>query len=135
MEDRYLFGTAVPVLLGGRREAGRTARMLYTRFGLESHWFGARGHILLSIYARKHASPPVTEKNTPVILLLIKAFARERGRAAGIPALIPCSPEAEAFLARVGHELEEDFILLGRSRPQQNPLQELVQRNDMKERS
>ena len=135
MENRYLFGTTIPVLLGGGRQAGRLARMLYIRLGLESHWFGAKGHILLSVYARKHPSLPFSEDNDPVNLLLLKSFARERSAATGILALIPCSPEAELFLARVGHELEEDFVLLGRPEPGQNPLQELVQRNDTKESS
>ncbi|MBR6782313.1 MAG: hypothetical protein IKM33_03860 [Clostridia bacterium] len=135
MENRYLFGTTKPVLLDGRRLAGRLARMLYVRLGLESHWFGARGHILLTVYARKHPSLPYAEENDPVNLLLLKSFARERSTAAGILALIPCSPEAEAFLGRVGHELEEDFVLLDSPELGQNPLQKLVQRNDAKERS
>ena len=95
MTDRYLFGTAVPVLLDGGRSAGRLARMLYTRFGLEAHWFGAKGHLLLSVYARKHRALPFTEENDAVTLRLLRAFAREHGSAAGILALIPCSPEAD----------------------------------------
>jgi hypothetical protein len=125
--DRYLFGTAVPVLLDGGRSAGRLARMLYTRFGLEAHWFGAKGHLLLSVYARKHRALPFTEENDAVTLRLLRAFAREHGSAAGILALIPCSPEAETFLARAGHELEEDFILLDRPAQNANPLVGLVQ--------
>lgn len=133
MDHRYLFGTTVPVLLGGKRQAGRLARMLYIRFGLESHWFGDRGHILLSVYARKHPSLPLAIEHDPVNLLLLKAFARERSTSAGILALIPCSPEAELFIARAGHELEEDFILLDRPKPTQNPLWGLIRQNDMKE--
>ena len=106
MENRYLFGTTVPVLLDGRRQAGRLARMLYVNFGLESHWFGARGHILLSIYARKHPTLPFSPDHDAVNLRIIKDFARERRVSTGIHALIPCSPEAEVFLGRVGHELE-----------------------------
>ena len=135
VENRYLFGTTMPVLLDGGRRSGHLARMLYVRFGLESHWFGAKGHILLSIYARKHPSLPYDKKNDSVNLLLLKSFARERSTATGILALIPCSPEAELFLARVGHELEEDFILLKSPESGKNPLEELVQTNDTKESS
>ena len=135
MGNRYLFGTTMPVLLDGRREAGRLARMLYVRFGLESQWFGAKGHILLSIYGRKHPSLPYDEKNDSVNLRLLRSFARERGHSTGILALIPCTPEAELFLGRVGHKLEEDFVLLERPESGQNPLQKLVQTNDTKESS
>ena len=133
MENRYLFGTTIPVLLDGRREAGRVARMLYVRFGLESHWFGTKGHLLLSIYAHKHPSLPFTAENDRIHLHLLKDLAREVGTTTGILALIPCSPEAEVFLGRVGHELEEDFIFLNRSEPGENPLLGLIQRNDTKE--
>ena len=135
MGSRYLFSTARPILLDGRREAGRLARMLYVRFGLESQWFGTKGHILLSIYGRKHPSLPYDEKNDSVNLRLLKSFARERSTATGILALIPCSPEAELFLGRVGHKLEEDFVLLERPESGKNPLQKLVQTNDTKESS
>ena len=135
MENRYLFGTTRPILLDGRRDAGRLARMLYVRLGVEAHWFGAKGHALLSVYARKHPSLPYTEENDSVNLLLLKAFAREREQSKGILALIPCTTEAELFLRRAGHTLEEDFVLLERPESGQNPLQKLVQTNDTKERS
>ena len=135
MGNRYLFSTARPILLDGRREAGRLARMLYVRFGLESQWFGTKGHILLSIYGRKHPSLPYDEKNDSVNLRLLRNFARGREHSTGILALIPCSPAAEQFLARVGHELEEDFILLKSPESGKNPLEKLVQTNDTKERS
>lgn len=129
MNERYLFGTAVPVLLDGGRVAGRVACKLYARFGLSSHWFGSKGHLLLSIYARKHPTLPFSEENDPVTLRLLKAFAREHGRAVGILALIPCSPEAVVFLARVRQELENEFVLLDPPQEGQNPLQGLVQRS------
>ena len=135
MENRYLFGTTKPVLLDGGRKSGRLARMLYVRLGLEAHWFGAKGHILLSMYGRKHPSLPYDEKNDSVNLRLLRSFARERSQATGILALIPCSPEAELFLGRVGHELEEDFVLLKSPESGKNPLEELVQTNNTKERS
>ena len=130
MTDRYLFGTAVPVLLDGGRSAGRLARMLYTRFGLEAHWFGAKGHLLLSVYARKHRALPFTKENDAVTLRLLRAFAREHGSAAGILALIPCSPEAEAYLTRVGATLEEEFVLLPLPDLTEGPLRGLLRRED-----
>ena len=133
MENRYLFGTTVPVLLDGRRQAGRLARMLYVNFGLESHWFGARGHILLSIYARKHPTLPFSPDHDAVNLRIIKDFARERRVSTGIHALIPCSPEAEVFLGRVGHELEEDFVFLHNPEAEENPLLGLIRSNHTKE--
>ena len=133
MENRYLFGTTVPVLLDGRRQAGRLARMLYVQFGLESHWFGSRGHFLLSVYARKHSTLPLTPENDAVNLRIIRDLARERRGSSGILALIPCSPEAEVFLGRVGHELEEDFIFLNRPEENENPLVGLIRSNDTKE--
>lgn len=129
MNERYLFGTAVPVLLDGGRVAGRVACKLYARFGLNSHWFGPKGHLLLSVYARKHPTLPFSEANDTVTLRLLKAFAREHGRAMGILALIPCSPEAVAFLTRVRHELEDEYVLLDLPQEGENPLQGLVQRS------
>ena len=133
MEERYLFGTTIPVLLDGRRQAGRLSRMLYVRFGLVAHWFGARGQFLLSVYARKHPALPLIPENDRVNLRLLKDFAGEHRATTGILALIPCSPEAEVFIGRVGHELEEDFIFLHRSESAENPLMELIRSNDMKE--
>ena len=128
MEENYLYSTAVPILLDGRRLAGRVARMLYTRYGLESHWFGSGWHWPLAVYARRHAALPFTEENDPVTLRLLTAFAKERGASVGIPALIPCSPEAQAFLERVRPALEEDFVLLGMPVPTQNPIRGLVRK-------
>ena len=129
MNERYLYGTAVPILLDGGGVAGRLARRLYTRLGLRVHWFGAKGHILLSVYARKHPALPFTEANDPVILRLLKAFAGDHGTAVGILTLIPCSPEAAAFLSRRRQELEEEYVLLDLPQEGENPLRGLVQRS------
>ena len=126
--ERYLYSTAVPVLLDGGRTAGRVARQLYTRYGLVSHCFCPRRHPLTAIYTRRHAALPFTEENDGVTLLLLRSFAEERRRDGGIPALIPCSPEAAAFLSRMGEALEEDYVLLTVPASGQNPLRELVRR-------
>lgn len=127
MTERYLYGTAVPILLGGGRAAGRLARALYVRFGLEPHYFGGGRHLLTGIYAKRHAALPFTKENDGVNLLLLKAFAQEWGVGVGILSLIPCSPEAETFLARVGEALEEDYVLLDGPARSENPLAGLVQ--------
>jgi hypothetical protein len=129
VNERYLYGTAVPILLDGGGVAGRLARRLYTRLGLRVHWFGSKGHLLLSVYARKHSALPFFEANDPVTLRLLKAFARDHGTAVGILTLIPCSPEAAAFLARVRKELEDEYVLLDMPREGDNPLRSLVQRS------
>lgn len=126
MTERYLYGTAVPVLLDGGRLAGRVALYLYTRHGLHVHWFGRRRHLLTAIYAQKHMAPPYTEENDRVILRLLKAFARESRHTGGILALIPCSPAACGFLSRVGSELNEDYTLLKMPDMTSHPLSGLV---------
>ena len=133
MKDRYLYTTAVPVLLGGGRLAGKTALYLYAHYGLAVRWLGDTWHPLLAIYAQRLASIPLTEENDATVTRHLLALAEGYRRSVGIPAVIPCSPEAEVFLGRVGHELEEDFIFLNRSEPGENPLLGLIQRNDTKE--
>ena len=122
MTERYLYGTTVPILLDGGRVAGRIARMLYVRFGLEPHCFGARRHLLVGIYAKRHAALPFAQENDAVNLRLLKAFSAEWGTGAGILALIPCSPEAKSFLERARLSLDEDFIITDLPAPTENPL-------------
>ena len=131
MTDRYLYSTTVPVLLDGGRTAGWLARRLYVIFGLEPHCFGAKRHLLTRIYAKHHAALPFTKDNDPVNLRLLKAFAAEWGTGVGILAIRPGPPEAEAeaFLTRVGQELEEDYVLLDSPSPRQDPLAGLVLRH------
>lgn len=134
MKERYLYGTAVPVLLDGGREAGRLARALYVRFGLEPHCFGNKRHLLTRIYAKRHAALPFTKENDGVNLRLLKAFSAEWGGGVGILSILPCSPEAEAFLARVGEALEEDYVLLDSPARNEDPLAGLVQSHEPKGR-
>ena len=126
MEERYLFGTAVPVLLGGGGLAGKTAMELYVRYGLTVRWLGHGWHPLLAIYAKRLASLPLTEENSGAVTRHLLAFAKERGRSAGIPVLIPCTPEAESYLARAREALEVDFVLLGIPDLTENPLRGLL---------
>ncbi len=126
MTERYLYGTAIPVLLDGGRLAGRVSLYLYAHHGLNVHWFGRRRHILTAIYTKKHTAPPFAEENDRVILRLLKAFARESRHSGGILTLIPCSPAASRFLSRVGNELNEDYTLLPMPDMTSHPLRGLV---------
>ena len=130
MEDRYLNTTAVPILLGGGRLAGKTAQYLYAHYGLEVRWLGDGWHPLLAIYAKRLASLPLTEENDATVTRHLLAFAEGYRRSVGIPAIIPCSPEAEAYLTRARDMLEEEFVLLPLPDLTQSPLRGLLRRED-----
>ena len=76
MDERYLYTTAVPVLLGGGRLAGKTALYLYTRYGLEVRWLGEGWHPLLAIYAKRLASLPLTVERDVTLTRHLLAFAK-----------------------------------------------------------
>lgn len=130
MDEKYLYTTAVPILLDGGPLAGKTARYLYVRYGLEVRWLGEGWHPLLAVYAARLASLPFTEGNDGVVTRHLLALARERKRALGIPVLIPCSPEAEAYIARAGEALEEEFVLLPLPDLTESPLRGLLRREE-----
>ena len=130
MKDRYLYTTAVPVLLGGGRLAGKTALYLYAHYGLEVRWLGDTWHPLLAIYAKRLASLPLTEENDATVTRHLMAFAEGYRRSVGIPAIITCSPEAEAYLTRARDMLEEEFVLLPLPDLTQSPLRGLLRRED-----
>lgn len=130
MKDRYLYTTAVPVLLGGGRLAGKTALYLYAHYGLAVRWLGDTWHPLLAIYAKRLASLPLTEENDATVTRHLLAFAEGYRRSVGIPAVIPCSPEAEAYLTRARDMLEEEFVLLPLPDLTQSPLRGLLRRED-----
>ena len=128
MVEPMLFYTALPILLGGHpRVAGRLAASLYTRHGIRIHWYGRGWHPLLAIYAERH---PVTldfsERNDGIMTRLLCGFEAEQKHTGGIPCLIPCSEEAEGFLARNRAMLEEYFVLLDRPEGDEDPLYQLV---------
>lgn len=130
MEDRYLYTTAVPVLLGGGRLAGKTALYLYGHYGLEARWLGNAWHPLLAIYARRLASIPLNEENDATVTRHLLALAEGYRRSVGIPAIIPCSPEAEAYLIRAGEVLEEEFVLLPLPDLTESPLRGLLRKEE-----
>ncbi len=127
MSEQMLFYTAVPVLLGSPHAAGRLAADLYSRHGVSSHWFGHGWHPYLSIYAKRHSlTLPFVPAHDRVLVRLLYAFAKEQRPMGGIPCLIPCSTDAEAFLARVGEELDEQYVILERPAKGGDPLYGLV---------
>ena len=128
MHDPMLFYTTVPVLLGGLpRHAGRLAAELYLRHGINAHWYGRGWHPRLAIYARRHpVALPFSEDSDGVMLRLLLDFEGEQRHIGGIPCLIPCSREAEDFLARAQTVLEERFVLLERPSAGEDPLYALV---------
>jgi hypothetical protein len=131
MKDRYLYTTAVPVLLGGGRLAGKTALYLYAHYGLAVRWLGDTWHPLLAIYAKRLASIPLTEENDATVTRHLLALAEGYRRSVGIPAIIPCSPEAEAYLTRAGDTLEEEFVLLPPPDLTESPLRGLLRRDEL----
>ena len=130
MKDRYLYTTAVPVLLGGGRLAGKTALYLYAHYGLAVRWLGDTWHPLLAIYAKRLASIPLTEENDATVTRHLLALAEGYRRSVGIPAISPCSPEAEAYLTRAGDTLEEEFVLLPLPDLTDTPLRGLLRREE-----
>lgn len=128
MNQSMLFYTAVPVLLGDRRTAGRVAAELYRRHGTVCHWMGQGFHPLLSIYATRHpVSYPLCPERESIYLRLLEDFARRQRPIGGLPCIIPCSKEAADFLARRRDGLEELFALLPLPEPGKDPLVPLLQ--------
>lgn len=127
MEHEFLFRTAVPVLLGDRRSAGRVALELYRRHGITPHWFGEGWGLLLFIYASRHPiTLPFSPEHDGVTVRLLRAFVKEQKPYGGILTLIPCSPDAEGFLERARSELEEEFVLLEKPNLPCDPIRGLL---------
>ncbi len=128
MREPMLFYTAVPILLGGSpRAAGRLAADLYARHGIDIHWYGRGWHPLLAVYTTRHpVSLPFTEAHDGVMVRLLCGFEKQQRYTGGIPCLIPCSEEAEGFLARAREALEERFVILERPAMGADPLYSLV---------
>ena len=126
MQDALLYFTAMPVLLGDHREAGRIAALLYRRHGITCRWIGHGNSLRLRIYAQRYPlhTPPGTQGERLYLRRLLDMAKEEPAR--GIPCIIPCSPDAEALLAHFHEELEEHFTLLPRPQGNADPLCSLV---------
>lgn len=106
----YLYSTTVPVLLDGKRLAGKLAMEIYVRHGLISHWIGCGNSFQLTAYAHKHPLPCHFKHLSDDILLKILLDFSEGYQ--GILALYPCSEEAQAFVERMAISLESHFVIL-----------------------
>ena len=127
MNESMLFYTAVPLLLGHPREAGRLAARLSMRHGVTCRWVGKGTHPLLWLFGvRRALSLPFTPESDPFLLRFLLDFAKEQRPIGGILCLIPCSSDAEASLARVRERLEETFVILPRPADGEDPLYGLV---------
>lgn len=127
MNESMLFYTAVPLLLGHPREAGRLAARLSIKHGVTCRFVGQGTHPLLWFFGARRALPLLfTPENDPLLIRFLLDFAKEQRPIGGILCLIPCSPEAEAALSRVRERLEETFVILPRPAAGENPLYGLV---------
>ena len=126
MQHPLLYFTAKPVLLGDSRVAGRIAAALYRRHGITCRWLGQGSSIGLHVYARRHPlNLPPDLRGERLYLRRLLDLAKEE-LPGGIPCIIPCSPDAEAFLERFREVLEEHFTLLPRPRGEADPLYPLI---------
>lgn len=108
--SEYLYTTTVPVLLDGRRRAGAAAVEMYVRHGVRPHWFGRGISLSLAAYAQCRPLPaPLSSLSDEILVQILRDFAAEHE---GLLALYPCSPEAEAFLARTSALLESHYVIL-----------------------
>ena len=108
--NEYLYATTVPVLLDGKRLAGKVAMEIYVRHGRISHWFGRRQSLILAAYTNHHPLPGAFDRlSDDLILTMLQDFSSENQ---GILVLYPCSPGAEAFVERNRSLLDNHFVIL-----------------------
>lgn len=129
----YLYYTALPVLLGGRREAGRRAKVIWRRYGLTPHWFGVGRHFLLTSHAHRHLIPKkIGQMSDTLLLQILLDHAKEQASDA-LLALLPCEENARAFLERQKDALEPFYAILPHDAPWDAPLSPLIEINSQKE--
>ena len=106
----YLYTTAIPVLLGEPKTAGRAAEEIYLRHQVTAHWFGRGRNLRLLFYAKRYRLPaPMNEISDNLLLQILLDFASEQH---GILALYPCDRAAEDFVARNSEALESRYVIL-----------------------
>lgn len=128
----YLYFTTTPVLLGGKRQAGRLARHLWQLYGRTSHWFGHGYHYLLTAYSEKHPLPrKISAMSDALLTQILIDFAKEQPEHPILP-LIPCSDTATAYLERARSQLEPYFVIFPQEISAKDPLSLLLisQRNE-----
>ncbi|MBQ9781161.1 MAG: hypothetical protein IJW00_09480 [Clostridia bacterium] len=109
-DTAYLYTTAVPVLLGGTKTAGKTAAEIYLRHEITPHWFGKGFDLNLLMYAKRHLLPaPLREISDDLLLQILLDFAAEQ---VGLLVLYPCDPESETLIRHNAAALESHYVLL-----------------------
>ena len=125
MESCWLFYTCVPVLIGSPGDVGRVARRIYTAHRLTPVWFGSGFSLAAHAYTERHPLR-VSRLSDPLILDALKSFATAPEQIGKLLALIPCSPDAAAFVARTAASLESAFVLLPMPDGTSDPLAGLI---------
>lgn len=130
MESPWLYHTTLPVLVGtpaDARKAGRLARALFRRHGVICTWFGRRLSLRLWLYTHRY---PVSlgPLNDAMRVRALLDFAAAPVRRGYLLALIPCSPEADAFLTRCSDALGAAYVRLAGNTD--DPLKDLPVRAD-----
>ena len=124
--SEYLYMTAVPVLLGGAKVAGKVAADIYFRHDITAHWFGRGFDVKLMTYGERHPLPSAIEEiSTELLLQILLDFAAEQN---GLLALIPCDESAEAFTSKNANRLESRYVLLPLEKSG-DPLSRLIKKN------
>ena len=113
IEDKFLGGELVPVLLGTSPEAMQTARRFFKKFGTVSHVFCDRIPLAarLSLCVKYH--PILHDAGDLLMLTALKDFAKQLGNADLILYLIPCTEDYSNFVWRNREILEPYFVIAG----------------------
>ena len=109
--DSWLMYTAVPVLLGDPRRCGRAAREMWRRHRVAGTVPGRRRSLGLLLWARA-GGPGLEGLSDACKVKALHDFAAVPDRRTSLLALIPCSPDAAAFLTAFANALESDYVLL-----------------------
>ncbi len=127
LQRAYLYQPFVPVLLGGRgRDAVRMAARIYRRHRVVSHWFG-HGRTLGLGHLKRHALPSSADAiSDEALTRMLMDFAHEKEATGGFLSLLPCTPDAEAYLHRAHHVLETAYVLLPPPGTTADPLRGLI---------
>ena len=111
IQDEFLGGELVPVLLGTSAEAMQTARRFFKKFGTVSHVFSHRVSLAsrLSFCVKYH----MIHHSAGDLLMLtaLKDFAKQLGNADLILYLIPCTEDYANFIWRNKEALEPFFVI------------------------
>ena len=109
--DDWLMCTAMPVLLGDPRRCGRAAREMWRRHRVTGIFPGRRRSLRLLLWAAS-GGIGLSGLSDVCKVKALHDFAAVPDRRTSLLALIPCSPDAEAFLSAFADRLNPDYVLL-----------------------